>query len=214
MSETDSTSQRPLLQCGKCKQLKLPDGFHKDPNRKTGHSYACKDCCRERYLRNREQILERKRSRDAAQKDQKREYNRAYVERNKAAVVEYQRLYKELNTDYFRDYFKQRYRDNREEFKRQYRERYLGKRHEFILKSRLSRDELKQRTPNWLTESDFLRIAARYKEAHWMTARTGIKHHVDHIIPLRGENVCGLHVPANLRVITAQHNFAKSNKFS
>jgi len=70
-----------------------------------------------------------------------------------------------------------------------------------------------QRTPNWLTDEDFAKIDAAYLQAQQLWQATGIRHHVDHIIPLRGKKVSGLHVPANLRVISASENLKKHNKF-
>lgn len=56
-------------------------------------------------------------------------------------------------------------------------------------------------------------IAEAYHIAELRTKMTGIAHHVDHIIPLRGKNVSGLHVPLNLQVITFSENQRKTNKF-
>lgn len=66
--------------------------------------------------------------------------------------------------------------------------------------------------PKWLTEEDRLKILEVYAEAARLTIETGILHHVDHIIPLQGEIVSGLHVPWNLQAIPAKDNLSKSNK--
>lgn len=68
------------------------------------------------------------------------------------------------------------------------------------------------RTPKWLTPDDFFIIEEAYHLAKLRTQLLGISHHVDHILPLQGKKVSGLHVPNNLQVIPAKLNLQKSNK--
>jgi hypothetical protein len=70
-----------------------------------------------------------------------------------------------------------------------------------------------QRTPKWLTESDLRMIEAKYSLAAMLTRETGTPYHVDHIIPLQGKKVSGLHVFSNLRVIPGTDNVKKSNSY-
>lgn len=66
-----------------------------------------------------------------------------------------------------------------------------------------------QRVPLW---ADHAKIRAVYREALRITKATGISHHVDHIIPLQGKNVSGLHVENNLQILTATDNIRKNNR--
>lgn len=80
-------------------------------------------------------------------------------------------------------------------------------------------DKAKQRsvklnaTPKWLTKSDWIEIKWAYKMAKDRTEETGIKHEVDHIIPLQGKSICGFHCPQNLQIITESENCSKGNRY-
>jgi len=63
--------------------------------------------------------------------------------------------------------------------------------------------------PKWLTEAQINEIQHFYEAARLSAEPT----HVDHIIPLQGKNVCGLHVPWNLQLLPASENIKKGNKF-
>ena len=67
-------------------------------------------------------------------------------------------------------------------------------------------------TPRWLTKEERMHMRDLYVQARRLTKITGERYVVDHIVPLRGDEVCGLHVPWNLRVITQEENLKKSNK--
>jgi len=70
----------------------------------------------------------------------------------------------------------------------------------------------KNATPKWITPEQKLAMRNLYLKAQELTKIAGERYVVDHIIPLISPDVCGLHVPWNLRVITQEENLKKSNK--
>jgi len=87
------------------------------------------------------------------------------------------------------------------------RPRYYAR--EQIFRNVARRSGLSKRTPEWADLKEIRRI---YVECRRISQQTGVKHHVDHIIPLAGKKVSGLHVPGNLQIIPATENWAKINR--
>jgi 5-methylcytosine-specific restriction endonuclease McrA len=74
------------------------------------------------------------------------------------------------------------------------------------------RRRFRDATPKWLTAEQKMEIRLKYRLAIELSRKLGVPYAVDHIIPLQGEDVCGLHVPWNMEVITQDENLKKSNK--
>lgn len=70
-----------------------------------------------------------------------------------------------------------------------------------------------QRTPIWVDSEELWAIREAYALAALRTKMFGFSWHVDHIIPLQGKKISGLHTITNLQVITGKENLMKNNKF-
>lgn len=68
-------------------------------------------------------------------------------------------------------------------------------------------------TPKWLTQEHHKQIEILFIQAAELTKTTGIPHEVDHILPLCGKKVNGLHVPWNLQILPRSDNRRKHNKY-
>lgn len=100
--------------------------------------------------------------------------------------------------------------ENTKKVKALYKLHNPGKRRADVAKRRAA--QLK-RTPAWLTADDLWAIEQAHDLADLRTKLFGFQWHVDHILPLQGQYVSGLHTPANLQVVPWRDNVSKANKY-
>jgi len=101
-------------------------------------------------------------------------------------------------------------RDSAVEAARLYRQNNPAKVNAWSRKHQLAK---RRRTPSWLSVDDYWMMEQAYELAQLRTKIFGFEWQVDHIFPLQGRLVSGLHVPHNLQVLPAATNRSKSNKF-
>jgi hypothetical protein len=140
-------------------------------------------------------------------------YHKAYYEANKARIAEVKRAYRAANKEKIIANKRAAYLATREANlaqKREYRQANKGKIN-FLCSMR--KKVVKQRTPIWLSPFDRLKIKCYYSVAAMLARNNKEPWHVDHIIPLQGKLVSGLHVPNNLQFLRGVDNVRKKNKF-
>ena len=154
--------------------------------------------CAKKYSAEQEESSESKKARYEANRDDYLANKKRYYQENRESIRAKQAKYISEN------------KDKIAEMNRNWRKKNPDKARAIYVRNRYNRY---QAIPAWLTDEDKRRINEIYKECRLMTERTGIQHHVDHIIPIRGKNISGLHVPENLQILTASENCSKKNSF-
>jgi vacuolar-type H+-ATPase subunit I/STV1 len=188
--------------CKKCDTTKPLSCFSKYKKAKDGLQFYCKDCCKATTKKYRE-----------ANKEQYYESAKRWARENPERVRESKRKRYLARQEEILQQKKEYYRENREailEYKKTYGQVNRGKRN--AIEAKRHAEKLK-RTPDWLTKDHLSEIESFYWLARDLFKITGERYHVDHIVPLQGENVLGLHVPWNLQVLPADLNIAKGNKY-
>jgi hypothetical protein len=170
-------------QCSKCKEVKLLNDFPRDRCKRDGLRASCKDCNKLRHKEYRQ-----------TNQDKVLEYFKEYRQNNREKRAQYQKEYRQKHSNEECQRLKIWRQNNPDKVRAGYARKRATKRNA---------------TPSWANKAA---IAQIYAEALWLQDFTGEPCHVDHIVPLKSDFVCGLHVPANLQTLPGVENIAKSNR--
>jgi hypothetical protein len=200
--------------CTKCGETKPLDQYSAHKKAKDGYNWWCKSCMRlnaKAYAaRNKDRVAATAKGYREANKEKIDARVKAWHQSNAERRREHRRKWRDANLEKARAIEKASYEKNRDarlEAKREYaannRPRYVH----YTQKRKVAQGRA---TPSWAnTEA----IVAIYEECARVTVETGVEHHVDHIYPLQGKTVCGLHVESNLQILSGKENREKYNKF-
>jgi hypothetical protein len=187
--------------CLVCNNSKPLSEFYKRVDSPDGYRNDCKECRRTASLKNHYDNQEQRKAR----------FREAHAKRVSTNPNFYADLYasnKERNLQNSRNTYV-RYAD-----KWKAKQRLWSKTNRGIANALGRKYKLKKAnaTPLWLSTEQLYNMQCTYKVAAQLSETSSQKWHVDHIVPIRGKDVCGLHVPWNLQVLPAKMNMQKGNR--
>jgi hypothetical protein len=153
-----------------------------------------------------EVALERKRARNRKWANANRHRAKAWAAANTDKLHAAQRRWRLAHPDYQRQWNAD-HSENLRVKRIRHEKKWPGRKSARRAKRRVAQ---RHATVAW---ADLAKIEAIYARAEAATKATGIRHEVDHIVPLQNPNVCGLHVDYNLQVLTKKANRQKWNSF-
>jgi len=228
--------------CTKCGEVKPKEEYFKAKDNKDGLMGGCKECDLKRAKKrqekvNRECVVEKQCS-SCGVKKPRNEYHRSSLNkdglkgeckscRSKKEEIRYSCKYEYAEEKWcgkcgevkhrnaFHNYT--RSRDGLTRTCKECRaiagkEYYNKNRKRYIAAARLRRICTEEAMPTWLTKKHHEQIQQIYDHARECSLLTGDEYVVDHVIPIKGRSVCGLHVPWNLQVLPSDVNDSKGNR--
>lgn len=160
---------------------------------------------------NREYVKQQSQSYYQENRDRDLTRSKLWHKENKIQSLNNSKQWRDNNVEHIREYHKKRsqdpqFRERVRETSKQWRKNNPGK----VNANTATRYVVKKHAiPKW---ANIKEIELIYEQAYIRTKETNVKYVVDHIVPLRGKMVCGLHAETNLRVITEVENSIKRNR--
>ncbi|GIK83068.1 MAG: hypothetical protein BroJett024_41730 [Alphaproteobacteria bacterium] len=219
----------------KCRACAIPrplTGEFFEPT-ESGFRHVCRECRKERHrqwaARNREHVAAKTKAWIAANRERSQQYHAEYREKNRDALQQQNKEWRARKASYIAAYRRLKRNQNPEDTAarqaanyKKHREKRRAQQKAYYsqtIEQRLARNAKRrarqiEATPPWFGDLDELAMEEAYRVSRSRGRLTGIEWHVDHIVPLRGSGVCGLHVHNNIRVIPAVVNLEKGNRYA